>query len=131
MKKWQIFDDVNHSMTTQKTQGALESCKIETVQHTVIFFHIKSFWRKHMTEIHIWNIVYPTHLNFNQIFFDFCLNRYDGILLPKQFWVLTFCKKKLLKFEVEDRELAKCLRSLEQIIQTEKGYNNFWNRLLF
>ena len=48
--------------------------------------------------------------------------------------VLTFCEKffflviekKLLKFEVEDREFANFLRSLEQFIQTVKGQNNFW-----
>ena len=34
--------------------------------------------------------------------------------------------EKLLKFEAEDREFAKILRSLEQFIQTVKGQNNFW-----
>ena len=38
--------------------------------------------------------------------------------------VLTYCEK-LLKFEAEGREFAKFLRSLEQIIQTVKGQNNF------
>ena len=100
MKKWQIFDDENHSMTSQKTQGALESCKIETVQHTVIFFNIKSFWRKHRTGI--------------------------GILLSKLFWptLRKNCstdRKKGLKFEAEGQEFAKVLISLEQFIQTVKG----------
>ena len=47
--------------------------------------------------------------------------------------VLTYCekklfydRKKLLKFEAEEREFAKMLRSLEQFIQTVKGQNNFW-----
>ena len=47
--------------------------------------------------------------------------------------VLTMCKKKcccdwekLLKFESEDQEFTKILRSLEQSIQTVKGRNNFW-----
>ena len=47
--------------------------------------------------------------------------------------VLTYCEKrcpsdreKLLKFEVEGREFAKILRSLEQFIQAVKGQNNFW-----
>ena len=46
--------------------------------------------------------------------------------------VLTVRKKcfsdreKLLKFQAEGREFAKCLRSLEQFIQTVKGQNNFW-----
>ena len=47
--------------------------------------------------------------------------------------VLTYCEKncssdreKLLKFEAEDREFAKFLRSLEQFIQTVKGQKNFW-----
>ena len=34
--------------------------------------------------------------------------------------------EKLLKFEAEDQEFAKLLRSLEQFIQTVKGQNNFW-----
>ena len=34
-------------------------------------------------------------------------------------------REKLLKFEAEGRELAKILRSLEQFIQTVKGWNNF------
>ena len=55
----------------------------------------------------------------------------NGILLPKLFWpaVRKKCssdREKLLKFEAEGREFAKILRSLEQFIQTVKGYNNFW-----
>ena len=34
--------------------------------------------------------------------------------------------EKLLKFQAEGWEFAKFLRSLEQIIQTVKGQNNFW-----
>ena len=54
-----------------------------------------------------------------------------GILLPKLFLptVRKNCssdREKLLKFEAEGREFAKCLRSLEQFIQTVKGQNNFW-----
>ena len=47
--------------------------------------------------------------------------------------VLTYCEKKcssdpekLLKIEAEGREFAKCLRLLEQFIQTVKCQNNFW-----
>ena len=59
---------------------------------------------------------------------DTCMN---GVLLPKLFWptVRKKCssdREKLLKFEAEGREFAKCLRSLEQFIQTVKGQNNFW-----
>ena len=55
----------------------------------------------------------------------------NGILLPKLFGpiVRKNCssnREKLLKFEVEGREFAKCLRSLEQFIQTVKGQNKFW-----
>ena len=32
-------------------------------------------------------------------------------------------------FEAEGREFTNFLRSLEQFIQTEKGYNSFWNRI--
>ena len=35
-------------------------------------------------------------------------------------------REKLFKLEAEGREFAKCLRSLEQFIQTVKGQNNFW-----
>ena len=34
--------------------------------------------------------------------------------------------EKLLKFDAEGQEFAKCLRSLEQFIQTVKSQNNFW-----
>ena len=55
----------------------------------------------------------------------------NGVLLPELFW-LTVRKncssdqEKLLQFEAEGREFAKFLRSLEQLIQTVKGQNNFW-----
>ena len=60
----------------------------------------------------------------------------NGILLPKLFWptVRKNCssdREKLLKFKAEGRKFAKFLRSLEQFIQTVKGQNNFWNRMLF
>ena len=34
-------------------------------------------------------------------------------------------REKLLKFVADGREFAKLLRSLEQVIQTVKGQNNF------
>ena len=37
----------------------------------------------------------------------------------------------ILKFKAEGREFSKILRSLEWFIQTVKGQNNFWNRMLF
>ena len=40
-------------------------------------------------------------------------------------------QKKLLKFEAEGIEWAKCLRSLEQFIQTVKGQNNIWYSRMF
>ena len=40
--------------------------------------------------------------------------------------IVLVIEKKLLKFKAEGREFAKCLRSLEQFIQTVKGQNNFW-----
>ena len=52
-----------------------------------------------------------------------------GIFLSKLFWptVRKKCDQHFfLKFETEGRELTKCLRSLEQFIQTVKGQNNFW-----
>ena len=42
---------------------------------------------------------------------------------------MVFCssdREIFLKFEVEGREFAKFLRSLEQFIQTVKGQYNFW-----
>ena len=55
----------------------------------------------------------------------------NGILLPKLFGPTvrkngSSDREILLKFETEDREFAKILRSLEQCIQTVKGQNNFW-----
>ena len=55
----------------------------------------------------------------------------NGILLPKFFWptVRKKCfsdREKLLKFEAEGGEFAKCFSSPEQFIQTVKGQNNFW-----
>ena len=35
-------------------------------------------------------------------------------------------REQLLKFETEGREFAKCLRSLEQFVQTVKDQDNFW-----
>ena len=35
-------------------------------------------------------------------------------------------REKHLKFEAEGQEFGKFLRSLEQLIQTVKGQNNFW-----
>ena len=60
----------------------------------------------------------------------FVINR-TGILLPKLFWptVRKKCssdREKLLKSEAEGREFAKCLRSLEQFIQTVNGQKKFW-----
>ena len=54
-----------------------------------------------------------------------------GILLPKLRWrtVRKNCSsdlEKLLKLEAEGWKFAKILRSLEQVIQTVKGHNNFW-----
>ena len=40
-------------------------------------------------------------------------------------------REKPLKFEAESREFSKCLRSLEQFIQTVKGQNNFWYQNAF
>ena len=40
-------------------------------------------------------------------------------------------REKLLKFEAEGQEFAKLLRSLEQFIQTVKGWNNFWQQNSF
>ena len=36
-------------------------------------------------------------------------------------------REKLLKFDNEGREIAKYLRSLEQLIEIVKGQNNFLN----
>ena len=54
----------------------------------------------------------------------------NGILLPKLFGhtVRKNCssdREKLLK-EAKGQEFSKCLRSLEEFIQTVKGQNNFW-----
>ena len=36
-----------------------------------------------------------------------------------------------MRLEAEGQEFAKFLRSLEQVIQTVKGQNNVWYRMLF
>ena len=59
------------------------------------------------------------------------INYRNSILFLKLFWpiVTKNCSRdweKLLKFEAESREFSKFLRSLEQLIQTVKGQNNFW-----
>jgi hypothetical protein len=50
----------------------------------------------------------------------------NGILLPTTRKNCSSDREKLLKFEAEGQEFAKFLRSLEQLIQTVKGQNNFW-----
>ena len=57
--------------------------------------------------------------------------RKNGIFLPKLFLPIprkncSSDRGQLLKFEAEGQECEKCLRSLEQFIQTAKGQNNFW-----
>ena len=53
----------------------------------------------------------------------FCYQNCSDLLWEK---IVLVIKKIFWKFEAEDREFAKCLRSLEQFIQTVKGQNNFW-----
>ena len=53
------------------------------------------------------------------------------VFSSKLFWptVRKNCfrdREKLLKFEAEDQEFPKFLRSLEQFIQTVKGQKKFW-----
>ena len=55
----------------------------------------------------------------------------NDILLPKLFWPtvrkkISIDQENVLKFEAEGQEFAKFSRSLEQLIQTVKGQNNFW-----
>ena len=66
-----------------------------------------------------------------RVVFEAVNSKFNGILLSKLFWptVRKNCSsdwEKLLKFEAEGREFGKCLRSLEQFIQTVNGQNNFW-----
>ena len=51
----------------------------------------------------------------------FCYQNYSNLLWEKT----VLDGVKLLKFEAEVREFAKVLRSLEQLVQTVKGHNNF------
>ena len=53
----------------------------------------------------------------------FCYHNCSHLLREK---IALVIEKKCLKFEAEDREFAKFLRSLEQFIQGVKGQNNFW-----
>ena len=64
-------------------------------------------------------------IQFKQAHSDYAKN---GILLPKLFWPTvrkngSSDREILLKFVAEGQEFAKCLRSLEQFIQTVKGQN--------
>ena len=98
------------------------------VRNTHKFGHLWAHWRR----VHLWNCFQLwslVHLppQRENILYEVVF----GILLPKLFWpiVRKNCSRdgeKLLKFEVEGREFAKILRSLEQFIQTVKGQNNFW-----
>ena len=60
------------------------------------------------------------------------ITSWNYILFPKLFWPTTVRKnyfsdrEKLLKFEAEGWEFAKFSRSLEKLIQTVTGQNNFW-----
>ena len=91
----------------------------------------ESAWNKIVKHILISYVELP-HSNaccFDRLSYVFCTK--NGILLPKLFW-FTVRKKnssnreELLKFEAEDQEFSKNLRSLEQFIQTVKGQNNIW-----
>jgi hypothetical protein len=53
----------------------------------------------------------------------FCYQNCSDLLWEKN---CSSDQEKLLKFEAEGREFAKCLRSLEKFIQTVKVQNNFW-----
>ena len=53
----------------------------------------------------------------------FCYQNCSDLLWEKN---CSSVQEKLLKFEVEGREFANILRSLEQFIHTVKGQNNFW-----
>ena len=71
-----------------------------------------------------------------EVSLQFC-SVWHGTYLLKQWYfvtkiVLTYCEKKcssgrekLLKFEADDQEFAKFLRSLEQFIETMKDKNNY------
>ena len=52
----------------------------------------------------------------------FCYQYCFDLLLEKK---CSSDLEKLFKFEAEEREFAKLLKSLEQFIQTIKGQNNF------
>ena len=58
------------------------------------------------------------------------LDEENVILFPKLFWRIlkkkSIDQEKNLKFEAEGWEFAKILRSIEQIIRTEKCQYNFW-----
>ena len=53
----------------------------------------------------------------------FCYQNCSDLLWEK---IVQSDREKLLKFEAKGQEFSKCLRSLEQFIQTVKGKNIFW-----
>ena len=100
-------------------------CENETVKKKMSIF---CFSTKQVTLVS-WLLCTMCSKSFwNRNWFSWTKN--NGILLPKLFWPIVRKKcfsdrEKLLKFEAEDLEFAKILRSLEQFIQTVKGQNNF------
>ena len=58
----------------------------------------------------------------------FCFQNWSDLLWEK---IVPATEKKLLEFDVDGREFAKNLRSLEQGIWTVKGQNNFWKEHFF
>ena len=71
------------------------------------------------------------HYFFENVNFCFCKN---GILLPKLFWstVRKNCfSDRYFFFKIQGQEFDKSFWSLEWLIRTVKGKDNFWNRMLF
>ena len=90
------------------------------------FFNQKKSWKKRGNSkfLNCKNVILIQSYNSQKI-------SINGILLPKLFWptVREKCssdREKLLKFEAEGQDFAKILRSLEQLVRTVKGQNNFW-----
>ena len=107
-----------------------DQCHLGHISHEVEWMYWNLFltsWWNLESNYKIWYILIKYNfliIYFFQIFALFLLKWYlSGLLWKKK---CSSGWEKLLKLEAEGLEFAKCLRSLQQFIQTVKGQNNFW-----
>ena len=96
--------------------------------------HLQRFWTKNIVRLRSQKTDFAfLKVNFSKSIFCQKLN---GILFAKLFWSTlrkngSSDREKPLKVEAENREFAKCLRSVEQFKQIVKGKNNYLKQNAF